>query len=71
MSEQTTRCRAIIEELKVNIDEPPAVIVASLSSLTEELQRLANQTLETLETLETLKGRQAISGGLQAISLTI
>ena len=68
MSEQTTRCRAIIQELKVNIDEPPAVIVASLSSITEELQRLANQTLETLETL---KGRQAISGGLQAISLTI
>ena len=57
MSEQTTRCRAIIEELKVNIDEPPAVIVASLSSLTEELQSLALRLANQTEALETLKGR--------------
>jgi hypothetical protein len=47
------------------------VIVEGIHSLTEELQRLANQSQGQAEALETLKGRQAISGGLQAISLTI
>ena len=39
--------------------------------LADGLQRLTNQTALHAEALETLKGRQAISGGLQAISLTI
>ena len=71
MSDTTTRCRALIEELKVNIDEPPTVIVASLSSLAEGLQSInelvANQTAQ----IDTLKSRQAISGAFQAISLVI
>ena len=67
----TSRCRALIDELKVEIEDPPTVIVEGIHSITEELQRLANKTIEVSEALETLKGRQAISGGLQAISLTI
>ena len=43
----------------------------AIQILADELQRLANQTALHAEALETLKGRQAISGGLQAISLTI
>ena len=67
----TSRCRALIDELKSDIEDPPTVIVEGIHSITEELQRLANQTALHAEALETLKGRQAISGGLQAISLTI
>ena len=70
-SEQTTRCRAIIEELKLNIDEPPTVIVEGLQSLAEGLlsisELVANQTAQ----IDTLKSRQAISGAFQAISLVI
>ena len=39
--------------------------------LADGLQRLANQTALQTEALETLKGRQAISGAFQAISLVI
>ena len=71
MSQFTTACRVLIDELKVDIEEPPTILVEGIRSLSEELQRLANQTALHAEALETLKGRQAISGGLQAISLTI
>ena len=64
MSEQTTRCRAIIEELKLNIDEPPTVIVASLSSLAEGLQSISELVANQTAQIDTLKSRQAISGGL-------
>ena len=67
----TSRCRALIDELKVDIEEPPTILVEGIQSLAEGLQRLANQTALQAEALETLKGRQAISGAFQAISLVI
>ena len=70
-SEQTTRCRAVIDELKINIDEPPTVIVEGLQSLAEGLQSISELVANQTAQIDTLKSRQAISGGLQAISLTI
>ena len=68
---QTTRCRAVIDELKLNIDEPPTVIVEGLQSLAEGLQSISELVANQTAQIDTLKSRQAISGGLQAISLTI
>ena len=75
---QTTRCRAVIDELKLNIDEPPTVIVEGLQSLAEGLQSIselvANQTaaIGNLTTEQNvLKGRQAASAALQVIQFLL
>ena len=70
-SEQTTRCRAVIDELKLNIDEPPTVIVEGLQSLAEGLQSISELVANQTAQIDTLKSRQAISGAFQAISLVI
>ena len=56
----------MIEGMQAGIEDLQGV-PAYLLSISELIAGLANQT----EALETLKGRQAISGGLQAISLVI
>ena len=71
MSPMTEACRAFRDEIKDDIADPPTVIVEGIQILAEGLQRLANQTALQAEALETLKGRQAISGAFQAISLVI
>ena len=60
--QQINSMQAGIEELQEH---------ASSGDISELIAGLANQTALHAEALETLKGRQAISGGLQAISLTI
>ena len=67
----TEELQRLANEIKEDIADGPTVIVEGIQILAEGLQRLANQTALQAEALETLKGRQAISGAFQAISLTI
>ena len=60
----------VIEGMQAGIEDLQGV-PAYLLSISELIAGLANQTAEQAAQIDTLKGRQAISGAFQAISLVI